>query len=246
MESPFLNLHNQLQQIISEGSRSQTPTEEIIIFCFTQVRLLHILYVSMVSSMELDISGGIKDPNQYLFDIDKSRFDYSSFAYVLNQLGRILNKRHKKYNIKLPLYNRIRFFRNKVVEHWDDYVNNFSGASITKEKGKPLIPTICSVYSPEERIRLKKEIDAELLNFGITLELEEVGSLGERNEEKIYSVLERIDPSLCAQTKSGEYVISDRLVELLFKFGFPPPILDVKNYSEELVKIIISALKIPA
>ena len=245
MQTPFLELRNQLQSIVSDGLRSQPPTKEIIVFCLTQINLLHSQYLSMIDFELMGGQGDPEDPIKFLTRLDRSFLDYFTFINVLNQFGRVLSK---KYNVKIPLKSRLRFYRNKASEHWDEYTLYVHGGSFSKGVGKPLTPTISSTYNPEERKQIKKEIDLILNGFTISLDIQspEISNImnSAENAEKLYSCLEQIDLTLCAKAKNNQYVIPDDLVGLLFKFGFPSPIADIDNYAMELVSVLRKELNL--
>ncbi len=237
--NPFEELLIELQSKVwhSVRDKSQDP---LTILCLTQVRLLCIQYRSMSEFDMRDFQ--FKDDKSYFehsLKTTKSVLDYYTFISVLNQFGRILEQ---KFNISIPLYPRIRFFRNKISEHWDEYTEDSPAhGSLSQKFGKPAIPSISLVYNPEERKVLKSQIDAILSQFNITLELDSIEasnavSVGD-NSERIYAALEKIDPPLGRK-------VPDDLVSLFFKFGFPIPLLEVDVYSSDLVVFLRGKLSL--
>jgi|CXWL01.1.fsa_nt_gi hypothetical protein len=227
--NPFEDLLVELQSKAWNSVREKS-LDPLTLLCLTQVRLLCIQYRSMSEFDMRDFH--FKDDKSYFehsLKTTKSVLDYYGFISLLNQFGRILDER---FSIDIPLYSRIRFFRNKVSEHWDEYTEDSpASGSLSQKFGKPAIPSISLVYAPEERKALKSQIDAVFSKFGVMLELDSIEasnySIVADNSERVYLALEKIHHLL--------HGIPDELVTLFFKFGFPIPILEVEDYSSDLV-----------
>lgn len=235
METPFSNLKSQLESAVRGRARDESEEDERQTFCATQLKLLDAQYRSMSEYKIIPSISTHNEFNEHEYRLTKCVLDYFSFISLLNQFGRVLSERYK---IDVPHKKRIRFFRNKATEHWDEYAQYAHAGSITQQAGKPAIPLISSVYDPEERKNLGSKIGEILRTYNISFEIEnpEVSNISslEVNVEKMYSMLERIDPNLKK--------IPEDLIRLLFKFGFPTPISNVEEYSVELVEQLKHAL----
>jgi len=238
-ENPFSKLEGQIREKIF---RQREQPDELLITCDVQLKLLKVLYRSM---LEYDMREHMQmksttDYEEHSYKATKSVLDYFQFINVLNQFGRILEKQ----GFTIPKFNRIKFFRNKVSEHWEEYTKYGITGSFHQSFGEAAIPSTSTSYKPEERTNIKKEIDNILEKFGLTLDIEnpEVGNIADLNGEIIYSTLEKIDSTLIRK-KINKYIIPDRLVELLFQFGFPAPIDKVTEYSNEFVIFLENVLK---
>jgi hypothetical protein len=166
---------------------------------------------------------------------NEARLHYFTFIHILNQFGRI--GRNYQCEKLIPKYARVKFFRNKVVEHWDDYYRegHFPHSGFTQRAGKPAIPTIHSVYTVEERVKLGKEVFDFLEQENVMLYLDfRACGLGASEEycETIYQALEQIGLDVIDNNKGKKY---SPLILLLLKLDFPVPITDVEKYSNELV-----------
>lgn len=158
-----------------KGTYEHQPKEEVRFF-LNQVVLQHELYSSMLSSgsdTSLDDLGHIHPSDAHALKIEIGGFkpvlDYINFINILSQFGRVsLNK----YGFSIPLLNRIKFYRNKVAEHWDEYSLYVNSGSYSRIGSKPAIPHIASVGDTEKRKILKNDIDTVLAEFNIKLDLE--------------------------------------------------------------------------
>jgi hypothetical protein len=228
MPTPF----DSLIVVLQEKIRARETSYEDLVGVCVQIRLLKVLFRAM---HEYDMRKYMnwKDSKDVEASYDastKAVLDYLQFINVLNQLGRILAEQ----NVYIPEFYRIRFFRNKVSEHWDDYTRYGTASGHTQISGEAAIPSTYDTYSPDERKEVKDEIDAILLSVGLSLEINnpEVANIADSQHEKIYSTLEKISPELHNDR------IPKKLIELLFKFGFPAPIQNVRDYSNNLVMTI--------
>lgn len=234
---PFEEIIGKLdQRIILARS---TPQERDLV-CVGQLRLLQVQYNSMTEFNLLDFHG--EKFREGTYRSRKAVLDYLTYINLLNQLSRVL---WKKYKIDISLANRIAFYRNKAQEHWDEYARYAPNGSLTQEKGKIAVPSMSEVFNPDERIRIKSEIDSLLAGLGkrkFDIENPETANIADlpENVEKIYALFEGIDPSLVA--RQGDNVIPSQLVELFFKFGFPAPVRDVNKYSRDLAAHLTSEL----
>ena len=161
-------------------------------------------------------------------DAIEARVNYFSFIEELNRFGRAFQEHQS-----IPDFSRIRFYRNKMVEHWDDYPEFLiaPAVSICYTHGKLVIPyhagqgmalaTAEPAYK-ELKVAFQKEtVNLPVLTFRVA---------DRENSEKLFESLEKIDLQL--QLGDGR----DHLINALFKFGFPTPIHDLEVYCGRLVQ----------
>lgn len=182
MPTPF----DALIGVLQEKIRARKTSHEDLTSVCVQIRLLKVLFRTM---HEYDMRQYMnwKDSKDIEGSYDastKAVLDYLQFINVLNQLGRILAKQ----NIYIPEFYRIRFFRNKVFEHWDDYTKYGTASGHTQISGEAAIPSTYNSYSINERKVVKDEIDAILSDFNLSLEIDnpEVANVSDSQHEKIY------------------------------------------------------------
>lgn len=177
--------------------------------------------------------------------------DYYSFINELNQLFRVL-----KIKIPKELYSyRIKFFRNKVIEHWDEYVPDLvpiSKSFIGAPDRCPL-PLLRGLISfPQENTKIKDQIIDEFKKANVnTVWLSAEGFDYEVYSEFIYSNLEKINAKLIDDNMYKNYcnskinqslssednrdcVISTYLVQSIFDLQFPLPVWNIEEYCNKL------------
>lgn len=157
----------------------------------------------------------------------EAKINYFGFIEELNRFGRVFEK---KYDSVLPDYYRIRFYRDKVVEHWDDYEEFLQslGDSINWTQGKLVIPYhMGAINTPPTTQVVYQELSAAFQKSGITLPNLDLSMMNEGYSEEVFLNLERIDTKLRR--------ISKDIVNTLFKYCFPTPIHDLEQYSQKLL-----------
>jgi hypothetical protein len=202
-------------------------------FVDRELRFLRVIYNRMAEFKEL---GPLSMEEIEARDItNKTIVDYNSFIGHLNRLGRILDKTGLSSRI-IPNYPRIHFYRNKTIEHWDDYIRYTStGRGYVKRKGEVALPMNSGIYPPEKRKKLHVELSTLL---GTPLHDNYVVSnptVMEGYNDDIYSILEKIDPQL------GRKKIDEVLVKKLFLFGFPLPIVQMDEFIDALCENLMQA-----
>jgi hypothetical protein len=156
----------------------------------------------------------------------RAKINYFSFIEELNRYGRIFELKHQKI---IPDYYRIKFFRNKMIEHWDDYLEFlFRQEGLKIAINKLVIPYHMGLWGGS--ITEIPTLREEFKKHNITLVLHFESPLDPNYSESILSALETIDHKL------GKKEIPDDLVKAIFKFGFPTPIHDLEEYIERLIK----------
>lgn len=240
--SPFDRLISDFEQLLVKQAmitvessdpsyRILTPLEQSI---YQQVRLLRVVYINY-SLLECRESGknGIMTNEEMACIFDeriKVTLDYYSFINQLNHLGRELKDR---FSIEIPNYTEIRFFRNKVMEHWGDYldVQLSSGAHGTADK-LPIPIMLCKNIAFEAHERAKASLIEECVRLDPDFSLEGIHSQDPRYAKSIFSILRKVDPELTSQHKT------DLLIELLFAYEFPLPIYNIEDYCAGLVLLL--------
>lgn len=207
---------------------------------FSWLKILRVVYLQMKSASD-EFHQGIEDmrsgpqgtrtqtPEETLQQPDKSiacKLSYFQFIDQLNRTGRVL--KDKGYD--LPFYPRIYFFRNKIVEHWDDYIQFFSNTAdgLIFQQGKIPIPYhMGSIHFPAQSKRAQNLIRSEFAKFGVKRIILKDKWYADYSEN-IFKALEKIDPVLGRG-------INEPITESLFRYSFPTPITDIETYCDELV-----------
>ena len=249
LETPIDQLILNLSKINLDASDKRIPLFSLVQQQLLLLRTLHIemlkndLYESVkslargkrkISSKERVFGSAV--------NTNKATLNYLSFLSVLNQFGRILEKKHEVELSDFPNYYRIRFYRNKAGEHWDDYISIIGMRGMTFAKGKAAIPMIEEVRAPEDREKTRKQLNALFTKSGLKLSIPEkyatTSSVSSKGDypDFMYEGLEAIDGKL-RQDK-----IPDEIVVLLFKFGLPAPICDVEEYLVQLSSYLTNLL----
>jgi len=215
-------------------------------YLLTPLILLHVQYRAMLEfhqdfQRKRNQPGYREDPLESLFIKNKYVLDYNAFISTLNQLGRILDEKYSP-KISIPQYNRIRFYRNEVVEHWDKIVEasekgEFSVIYPSLNEGNPIIFILIEREGTKRQL-LKDQINIFFQGKGFQIIRDDMEVWRDQSEvEKLYCALEtsfqKLDTRMDKSLKS--------LVGLLFKFGLPGPIDNIEKYSEKLVKELKSS-----
>lgn len=239
METPFDNVLTRLwQQMNSLQGNFQLSELFSSVYAFS--RLARVLYINMAEAsekMQLLHSESNRKQSGVALTLEEMREEddvplqcrlrYMQFIEEVNRIGRVLKK---PLGITPPLYNRVYFFRNKMVEHWDDYLQFLSkGQGLVIYKGKIAIPYDNNgITLPDSgRHRLQQELSDAFANLGVTLPALE-GKWYAEYSNVMYTALEQIDGDLRNEK------IPKPVVILLFKYCFPTPIGDMEEYCTKL------------
>jgi hypothetical protein len=219
-----------------------TNKKEALIFNFLQTT--RTCYLNMYRSSQIflkyieqekksSIARGkdLMTSREYLFDcvspsID-ARMNYFLFVEELNRFGRIF---WKEYNLIIPKYYRISFYRNKMVEHCDEYIefsNSMGNGLMTQEDKLVVVHHHGAILDPRERTNAYNTLHAEFQKYHINLPRINLLHTYDQYGELIYDYLEKIDVKLKE--------IKPELVNALFKFAFPNPIDDLEQYLGDLI-----------
>ena len=238
METPFDNLLSCLWQSMMNTLRQNAQPSELFFLVYNFSKIARVLYCNMTEASEqmlLNINARHKNEGTRSLtqeewqaindDPIRCRLNYMQFIEHVNRTGRVLKRR----GFTPPLYARVYFYRNKMVEHWDDYLQLLSastGDGLVFSGGKIAIPYAFAGIATTERPNFQRELTDEFAKLGVTLPSLEDKWYGEY-AEIIYAALEKIDGELRK--------IPEPLVKLLFKYHFPTPIYDMEVYCKTLV-----------
>lgn len=164
---------------------------------------------------------------------------YAELINHLNQYGRQIALLIKIYSsiqsanewkLKINFY-RIAFFRNIVVEHFEDYYSyrpEYFGYSRFGKLKKIPIPEhgTLSINLSKPKKKLLDVFKKSDVMLRLTKKLS--------YSEQIYLALEQIDPLL--KSKDGD--ITRDLTNYLYKNGFPLPIEDIDIYLKNILKTL--------
>lgn len=232
-KTPFDELIIKLIQKTFENLEQRNEKQQIILTFLEvcRIRYLHLLSITerIQEMLSLVRRGGavgypIEEGN---FHAIEAKLNYFSFIEELNRFGRLFKD---KYNKTLPDYYRIRFYRDKMVEHWDDY-EEFLRSSYP---GYTLLPnnlvapyhsgTIRSIEASEDYNRLKSEFEKK----GISIPLLNDSMKYEDYSNELFIHLGKIDNELKKHFSAG-------MINTLFKYSFPIPIYDMEGYIKGLI-----------
>lgn len=238
METPFDTLLASLWQSLRDILGQQAQPSELFLLVYGFSKIARVLYCNMSKAsqeMLMNIDARHKNEgtrpltqeewNALNDDPIRCRLGYLQFIEHINRAGRVL----KRKGFTLPLYGRVYFYRNKMVEHWDDYLQLLSastGNGLVVSGGKIAIPYAFAGIASSDRSNFQRELIEEFAKSGVTIPSLEDKWYGEY-AEIIYTALEKIDGELRK--------IPEPLVKLLFKYHFPTPIYDMKAYCKTLV-----------
>ena len=147
------------------------PSSPNLLVSLTQhhLSMLRVIYLGMVEIdfYEKAFSGS---PGTRTLSIEESALDmpldsyrsilsYIQFLYVLSQFGRVLIK-HGFINdlFEFPCYYRVKFYRNCVGEHWEEYVDFAGRRGLTFTKGKAAIPVVEELSHLGEKAAIEAEL----------------------------------------------------------------------------------------
>lgn len=238
METPFDTLLASLLQSLRNILDRKAQPSELFLLVYSFSKIARVLYCNMSkASMEMLMNIDARHKNEDTRSLTleewnalnddpiRCRLGYMQFIEHINRTGRVL----KRKGFTLPLYGRVYFFRNKMVEHWDDYLQLLSastGDGLVVSGGKIAIPYAFAGIVSTDRPNFQRELTDKFAKLGVTLSSLENKWYGEY-AEIIYAALEKIDGELRQ--------IPEPLVKLLFKYHFPTPINDMEVYCKTLV-----------
>ncbi len=233
----FVLLENPLQFDLVAKNPIDFPRPQKLLWAFIgtlQIKYLHMYeaseaYWDLGTTTIQELNKGIDGLSEQMIKANqkslKAKVSYFSFIEELNRYGRIFELKYQKI---LPDYYRIKFFRNKIVEHWDDYLEFlFHQEGLKIAINKLVVPYHMGLRGGS--ITEIPELRQEFKKHNIALAPHFESPLDPNYSESIFSALETIDQKL------GKQIPAD-LVEAIFKYGFPTPIHDLEQYIEQLNK----------
>ena len=168
----------------------------------------------------------------------EAKLSYFSFLDDLNRFGRAFQK---EYSVELPDFPRIYFYRNKVIEHWDDYSRFATAGGTSGLIGRIMIPF-------HQRDMGRTAVEENSYN-NLAIAFEESGVAipsyhpvlaGKEYSDMVFDCLQRVDPRLRTfrkDHKTGKTKgIPEPIIDALFQYSFPTPIDDVEQYITRLVQ----------
>ena len=237
METPFDNLLSSFNQTMLDTLKQNAQPSELFSFVYNFLKILRVLYGNMAGAsekMQVFVDNLNKQLDNRMLSVDemhakddvpiRCKLSYVQFIDHLNRTGRVL----KRKGFTLPCYGRIYFFRNKMVEHLDDYVQFLLNSDgLIMQNSKIAIPYAFAALSlsQDERRRCQQQLADEFAKSGVTLPSLE-GKWQGAYANLMFTALEKIDADLRK--------IPEPLVTLLFKYGFPTPISDIEDYCKTL------------
>jgi hypothetical protein len=245
METPFDSLLFGLRQSMFHSLQRKAPLSEVFSVVYSFSRIARVLYLNMFDASEklhvfLDTRNKQRFPGTPTLEEIQEREDgpircrlsYIQFIEHINRTGRVL----KLKRFPPPLYGRIYFFRNIMVEHWDRYLQFLSnGEGLISTGGRILIPyALDGIIVNDVRSALQQELTDEFAKCGVTLPSLDGKWYGVYSDI-IYTSLEAIDPELRRHNEKKKFGIPESLVISLFKYSFPTPICDMEEYCKTLV-----------
>jgi hypothetical protein len=243
--TPFDNILNELSNRFladPRGPQRKNLKKEKLIRALLEG--LQIYYTQMLQASDL-LSSYSNAQSMTHQDLSRAslalKLAYFNFLSSINQYGRVLSS---DFKIKLPGWYEIRFYRNKMIEHWDYYADYVLSVCETSAGaiGKIWIPyhVTLNYHTPSGKsafLMLRKEFAKEKRRTLVTHRYMTYNDYC----TKIFEALKRIDPKLVT---GGRQKIPEHLVQSLFDYMFPSPVLDVETYCETLVKLLVKKLNI--
>lgn len=162
----------------------------------------------------------------------RNKLSYFTFCSQIAILGELLSLFPKP-----PLYNRIKFFRNKVVAHWSEYwVKSPQQMMLVGAiGGKIFIPYhFNKIIDGHEAKPTLAKLNNCFIGLGVNNEITRDDWYGDYSE-KIFLNLEQIDPQLLTSFNKKNQKIPEDLIELLFHYSFPSPITDMEKYTSDFI-----------
>jgi hypothetical protein len=226
-DTPFLSILEELRK-----KDSSTYLWTPLTLLYAQHRALREFHRDYLKARSVE---GYDEPFfESVFVKNKYVLDYNSFINSLNQLARALKK--IDVDMHIPNLAWIRFYRNVVIEHWDDYVlSSGSGSFSVIYRGSSGYPKV-NVFTERgdnERKALRDQIDELLRTQGHELKVVGHGQdlwRDSANVATLYGTLELNFPTFNSRDEPLK-----TLTKLLFKFGLPGPIDSIDDYAIDLV-----------
>ncbi len=207
------------------GNPAYVESTDLGKFIYSQaviLRTIFINYSKLNQPASFENGGNQKETQEEMISMSdqgiKVALDYFLLMNQLNQMGRVLKK---KFGIEIPKFAEIRFFRNKIVEHWDDYLKMQRMGSAHQSDGKRPVPYLLweKRTMPAEWDRIHDELIQTSQEACMPITKKELELHGEEYANAIYPIL----------------LSKEKFVALIFEYEFPLPIYDIEKYCQDLV-----------
>jgi hypothetical protein len=171
---------------------------------------------------------------------------YNGFLTLLNRFNDALRRPQFAIAVDIPRFARLKFYRDKVAEHWPDFVHQFGGTGYFGIRGRA--PVLClngTERDYEVRRRSRDELVRQFRSLGANLDIDDKYLVpGMTMSEEYGQLVNHALDVVLANSPSRTLV--DPLVKSLFAIGFPSPIFDVEAYCGELIKHLEALLPKPS
>lgn len=238
--TPFDDLAIRLSKktFASPGIINEKESHAITFLNVCRIRYLQMHRVSEkfwklhTKMLQKKYSGPITIEELFESNIDsiEAKVNYFGFIEELTRFGRFFLS---NYSSTIPSYYRIRFYRNKMIEHWDEYEeflrSNMSAIYYTLDK--LVIPNhFGSINRPMETSADYEKLRIEFEICRVKLSPLTLG-MPDKYSNLLFDNLEKIDPKL-AFLPTDAY---NNLINCVFRYGFPTPINDLEEYNQKLI-----------
>jgi len=236
--SPFDELIQKLS-----ARRLSTSVDELILLFSRTLRTIFlrmkdataVFYPNLIEnfiSNDESTEQKVRGTNQLVDASIERTLSYFEFIEQINRFSVGFFKLNNK--LKLPRAARIKFFRNKIIEHWTDYFKEVTTQTNVQQgiNGEIMIPyhSVCR-HIPSKEPEGRKNLLMVFQRHEKALAIEEYLSHSDYSE-LIFSALEKFDNDLKC--------IPESVTKALLGYSFPTPVCDVEAYIEELIKYLKS------
>jgi len=232
-DSVLEKLHNKIT-LKHKARRQRIHKKWRIAYAFAKV--LKIRYLQMLQASEKywhlhkeSLAG--KPPDlEALQDYNiAAKISYFDFIEELNRYGRFFEKTHR-----VPYFYRIRFYRNKIIEHWEDYREYLLSSDMLRYAcDKLVIPYHGQTLQLSIQQKTYQKLKTEFKSKNVILPQKMPKYAADaKTSEMLFKCLEKIKDKKLNICRDKE----NPLINALFKFGFPTPIHDLEEYIKKLVK----------
>ncbi|MCG3136137.1 MAG: hypothetical protein HMLKMBBP_03965 [Planctomycetes bacterium] len=241
--SPFDAL---LLRLSAQNMRGRdNPPSNLELLVYEQLQLLRAAYISLFSidfhaeAMRRHDEGGEAALEDLVFGLrapsSAATLHYNTFVALLNRFNEALKKLRGPAHEDIPGLHRLKFYRDKVTEHWVDYVHYMGGHGFTWREGKaPILSVMATARKAAEFTQARDDLVRALGGLGISIsipdDLVRPGmTMSEDYAVIINAALDSLGPRLHKKSTA------DPIVRILFRLGFPSPIQDMEQYCMDLL-----------
>lgn len=248
MNTPLDEFIKRHQVLLLNNLRNKNRTRNnTLIELFAETCRVLYIQMSNASATMFTFNPLTTSPNvnyEYFKDaLISCKLSYFQFTEQISFFGRLLKGRGFE---EPPTYNRINFYRNKSVAHYDQYIQinleNGFGIGFTSVAGKIIIPDHPGKANKPNWQKSSLELIKSFSAAGVTLKESDFVANRTNSDysELVFSSLEKIDPNLISENpntiKQKSIYIPESVVKNLFNYKFPTPINDMEDYYKSLVR----------